>query len=89
MKKDKVFHFNSNKGTPTDNPRVERSHLTDDVEFYLKGGLKQTFEEQVAANAEWDHFYNWTRPHQALGYLTPIEFHELWKVDAKKAYSIV
>ena len=89
LKKDKVFHFNSNKGTPTDNPRVERSHLTDDVEFYLKGGLKQTFEEQVTANAEWDIFYNWKRPHQALGYLTPIEFHELWKVDKEKAYSIV
>lgn len=89
LKKDKVFHFNSNKGTPTDNPRVERSHLTDDVEFYLKGGLKQTFEEQVAANAEWEHFYNWERPHQALGYLTPIAFHELWKTDKEKAYSIV
>lgn len=89
LKKDKVFHFNSNKGTPTDNPRVERSHLTDDVEFYLKGGLKQTFEEQVVANAEWEHLYNWKRPHQALGYLTPIAFHELWKVDKEKAYSIV
>jgi hypothetical protein len=89
LKKDKVFHFNSNKGTPTDNPRVERSHLTDDVEFYLKGGLKQTFEEQVVANAKWEHFYNWKRPHQALGYLTPVAFHELWKVDKEKAYSIV
>ena len=89
LKKDKVFHFNSNKGTPTDNPRVERSHLTDDMEFYLKGGLKKTFEEQVVANAEWDKFYNWKRPHQALGYLTPIAFHELWKVDKEKAYSIV
>ena len=89
LKKDKVFHFNSNKGTPTDNPRVERSHLTDDVEFYLRGGLKQTFEEQVVANAEWEHLYNWKRPHQALGYLTPIAFHELWKVDKEKAYSIV
>ena len=89
LKNDKVFHFNSNKGTPTDNPRVERSHLTDDVEFYLKGGLKQTFEEQVVANAEWEYLYNWKRPHQALGYLTPIAFHELWKVDKEKAYSIV
>jgi transposase InsO family protein len=89
LKKDTVFQFYSNKGTPTDNPRVERSHLTDDVEFYLKGGLKDTFEEQVVANSEWDRFYNWTRPHQALGYLTPIAFHELWKVDEKKAHSIV
>ena len=89
LKKDTVFHFYSNKGTPTDNPRVERSHLTDEIEFYQKGGLKQTFEEQVKANTEWEHFYNWTRPHQALGYLTPIAFHELWKTDREKAFAIV
>lgn len=89
LKKDKVFHFNSNKGTPTDNPRVERSHLTDEVEFYQKGGFKKTFEEQVVAIKEWEYLYNWKRPHQALGYLTPIAFHELWKVDKEKAYSIV
>src|ERR1035437_8817970 len=35
LKKDKVFHFNSNKGTPTDNPRVERSHLTDEIELFF------------------------------------------------------
>jgi hypothetical protein len=89
LKKDRVFQFYSNKGTPTDNPRVERSHLTDELEFYQKGGLKRTFEEQVEANAEWEHFYNWTRPHQALGYLTPIAFHELWKNDKEKAFVIV
>jgi hypothetical protein len=89
LKKDKVFHFNSNKGTPTDNPRVERSHLTDEIEFYRRGGFRKTFEEQAEAIKEWEHFYNWKRPHQALGYLTPIAFHELWKVDKEKAYSIV
>jgi hypothetical protein len=89
LKKDKVFHFNSNKGTPTDNPRVERSHLTDEVEFYQKGGYKKTFEEQAKAIKDWEYFYNWKRPHQALGYLTPIAFHELWKTDKEKAYLIV
>jgi Integrase core domain. len=89
LKKDKVFHFNSNKGTPTDNPRVERSHLTDEIEFYRRGGFRKTFEEQAEAIKEWERFYNWERPHQALGYLTPIAFHELWKVDKEKAYSIV
>lgn len=89
LKKDNVFHFNSNKGTPTDNPRVERSHLTDEVEFYQRGGFRKTFEEQAKAIKEWEYFYNWKRPHQALGYLTPIAFHELWKVNKEKAYLIV
>ena len=89
LKKDKVFHFNSNKGTPTDNPRVERSHLTDEIEFYQKGGLRKTFEDQAEAIKEWEYFYNWKRPHQALGYLTPIAFHELWKTDREKAFAIV
>lgn len=89
LKKDTVFQFYSNAGTPTDNPRVERSHLTDEIEFYQKGGLKKTFEEQKEAIIRWEHFYNFTRPHQALGYLTPIAFYELWKTDKQKVFVIV
>jgi len=88
LQEDDVFHFYSNIGTPTDNPRVERSHLTDELEFYQKGGLKRTFEEQRRALAEWEHFYNFKRPHQALGYLTPMEFYELWIKDPEAAYEI-
>lgn len=61
-----VFHFYSSVGTPTDNPRVERSHLTDDVEFYKRGNMHKTFEEQQAALKKWEHTYNYIRPHQAL-----------------------
>lgn len=89
LKKDTVFHFYSNAGTPTDNPRVERSHLTDELEFYQKGGFKKTFAEQKEATALWEYFYNFVRPHQALGYLTPMEFYELWKTDEERAFAIV
>lgn len=84
-----VFQFYSNTGTPTDNPRVERSHLSDESEFYRKGGFRKTFEEQKEALAEWEHFYNFIRPHQALGYLTPMEFYALWKEDPERARKIV
>lgn len=84
-----VFQFYSNTGTPTDNPRVERSHLTDELEFYRRGGLKPTYEVQKQALAEWEHFYNFIRPHQALGYLTPMEFYTLWKRDPAEASKIV
>ena len=88
LQKESVFQFYSNSGTPTDNPRVERSHLTDQKEFYEKGGTKKTFEEQKKALAEWEHAYNFKRPHQALGYLTPMEFYALWKTDKDKAQKI-
>ena len=89
LKKDTVFHFYSKAGTPTDNPRVERSHLTDELEFYRKGGNKKTFEEQQAATEKWEYFYNFVRPHQALGYLTPMAFYKLWKTNAEEAFAIV
>ena len=88
LQEENIFHFYSNIGTPTDNPRVERSHLTDELEFYQKGGLKKSFQEQKQALKEWEHFYNFKRPHQALGYLTPMEFYELWKENPAEAYAI-
>ncbi len=77
----KIFHFVSRSGMPTDNPRVERAHLTDEIEFYQQGNIHKTFEEQEEATDEQDKIYNNIRPHQALGYLTPMEFHKLWKKD--------
>lgn len=33
----------------------------------------------------WEHIYNTVRPHQALQYLTPLEFLECWKSYKQKA----
>lgn len=85
---DGVFHFYSGVGTPTDNPRVERSHLTDDQEFYHQGNSKQTFDAQRQALSKWEYTYNHIRPHQALSYLTPMEFYRVWKQDPQEAYRI-
>ena len=88
LKEENVFHFYSNRSTPTDNPRVERSHLTDDLEFYLKGNLFNDLQQQKEATRRWEYFYNFKRPHQALAYLTPMEFYALWKKNPEKAYAI-
>lgn len=88
LKKENIFHFYSNASTPTDNPRVERSHLTDDLEFYEKGNLFNDLQKQKEATKKWEDNYNFKRPHQALGYLTPMEFYLLWKKNPKKAYAI-
>ena len=88
LKKENIFHFYSNASTPTDNPRVERSHLTDDLEFYKKKTVSNNLQEQREAVKQWEHNYNFKRPHQALGYLTPMEFYALWKKNPDKAYAI-
>ena len=89
LKKERVFHFYSNAGTPTDNPRVERSHLTDDLEFYSKGGnISNDLGIQKEKVRGWEYIYNFKRPHQALGQLTPMEFYRLWKRSPEKAYTI-
>lgn len=88
LQRENVFHFFSNVGTPTDNPRVERSHRTDEEEFYGRGNTYRTFDEQRAALQRWEYRYNHERPHQALGYLTPIEFYELWRKNPTAAHAI-
>lgn len=88
LQRHEIFHFHSRAGTPTDNPRVERSHLTDEKEFYQRGNICETFEKQKEALEKWEHIYNYVRPHQALGQLTPMEFHKLWKKNPEMAYRI-
>ena len=88
LSNENIIHFYSRSGTPTDNPRVERSHLTDEQEFYGLGNICRSFEDQKAALADWEYEFNYIRPHQALGYLTPMEFYQLWKKDPHKAHAI-
>lgn len=89
LEKDSIIHFYSRTGTPTDNPRAERSHLTDQKEFYDQGKIYASFNKQRNSLKDWNHIYNYIRPHQALGYLTPIRFYELWKKNSEQAYQIV
>ena len=54
LKELKIVHFQSRSGTPTDNPRVERSHKTDDQEFYSQGNMYRNFEKQRKALKRWE-----------------------------------
>jgi hypothetical protein len=60
---------------PRLNGKVERSHRIDAEEFYrLLNGVviddANVFNEKLQ---EWEHFYNYARPHGALGGQTPYE----------------
>lgn len=58
--------------SPRLNGKVERSHKTDDEEFY--NGLSYTSTEELSAKLkQWQDYYNYHRPHWALGGQTPYE----------------
>jgi len=62
------------KGHPEDNPYVERSHQTDDYEFYIPYLLKIKSESQfIKAGTWWQKVYNTIRPHMELQDLTPYQ----------------
>jgi transposase InsO family protein len=68
-----IRHIYIKPSTPRLNGKVERSHRIDGEEFYrqLKGVViddAQLFNDKLA---EWEAFYNYHRPHGALGGQTP------------------
>jgi transposase InsO family protein len=70
-----INHIYIKPRRPRLNGKVERSHRTDEEEFYrmLNGVViddAQLFNEKLR---EWEDFYNYHRPHTSLGGLTPYE----------------
>ncbi len=62
------------KGHPEDNSLVERSHQTDDYEFYIPFLLHAKTElDFLRLAAWWQKVYNIFRPHMGLGGLTPYQ----------------
>ena len=57
--------------SPHLNGKVERSQRTDLDEFYATVDLKDPV--LVDQLSEWQHYYNWDRPHSSLKGKTPIE----------------
>ena len=62
--------------SPHLNGKVERGHKTDLQEFYATADLTDpNLQDRLD---EWQHFYNWFRPHSSLGGKTPVDrCHEL------------
>jgi len=62
--------------TPHLNGKVERSHRVDDQEFYQlldKNGVTDDIHLFNQKLREWEDYYNYHRPHGALGGQTPFE----------------
>ncbi len=71
--------------SPKLNGQVERSHRTHHEEFYQVIPQSWKVAQLNPQLRRWEHIYNTVRPHQALRYLTPLQFLERWKSQQKKA----
>jgi transposase InsO family protein len=70
-----IQHVYIRPATPRLNGKVERSHRIDDEEFYrmLDGVVVDNTQLFNVKLQEWEHFYNFDRPHAGLGGQTPYE----------------
>lgn len=70
--KEYSIKFRPNKpGSPHLNGKVERSQKTDKSEFYSTVDLDDGHLDDLLA--EWQHYYNWDRPHSAHHGKSPME----------------
>jgi putative transposase len=60
--------------SPKLNGRLERAQRTHQEEFYEVADLADSLHEVNEQLGRWEHIYNYFRPHQALGYKTPLQF---------------
>lgn len=70
-----IPHYLSYPRCPKQNAWVERVIRTTQDEYYLYHEIPVEIEEHVALLAWLDQDYNEVRPHQSLGYLTPLEYY--------------
>jgi len=71
-----IARYFSRVRTPKDNPEVERFHRTLEYEWLYEGNLVLDCDSFNRQLTEWLVEYNFNRPHQALDYLTPIDYIE-------------
>lgn len=70
--------------SPKLNGAVERANRTHTEEFYECSLAPPTVAALGGELRAWETTYNTVRPHQALGYLTPLEWVTLWKADRER-----
>jgi transposase InsO family protein len=76
-----ITHYFSHPYCPKDNAHVERKIQTTKYELWA---FKRAYTAKDLNELldEWNHTYNYVRPHQSLGYLTPMEFLAKWSEES-------
>jgi transposase InsO family protein len=74
-----IPHYFIYPRTPKQNSYVERSHGSDQKEFYEQGNVysdRYVMNEKLVA---WEAIWNTVRPHEALGQITPKAYLSKWR----------
>jgi transposase InsO family protein len=74
LREHKIKHVFSHKARPVENAYVERSHRTDEKEFYSLGSYGKTIAEFREHFSQYMAMYNELRPYWGLRGLTPQQF---------------
>jgi transposase InsO family protein len=80
-----ITHFFNHPRNPKGNAYVERAIRTDQDEFYRFVEVPQDIDEHNDLVAAWDRFYNEIRPHQGLGYATPMAYYRSIETAAPRS----
>lgn len=82
-----ITHYFSHPHCPKENAHVERKIQTTKYELWA---FKEahTAADLNALVDDWNHTYNNVRPHQSLGYLTPMEFLTQWKQSSEDRVNV-
>lgn len=75
-----ITQYFTHPRSPKENSYVERSHGSDEAEFYSRPGVRRLPLPLLdAAMRAWEEEWNTVRPHQSLDYLTPSEYLKKWR----------
>ena len=76
--------------SPKLNGHVERANRTHTEEFYEVTDSSFEMDDLNKALLKWEYIYNTIRPHQSLGYLSPLKFLEqkFSRIIRRKVYAI-
>lgn len=82
LNRNRINHYFTYPATPKMNSRVERVIKTTREEFWNDGNMLGDLDDLNESLREWLIKYNYQRPHQSLGYLTPMEYYHSLEKEA-------